>query len=61
MISREIKWLFKDKHHTGRSERSKNITHKRKRVKQYKMIDNSAIPFIANIYPSHIEIYSQKI
>jgi len=24
------------------------------------MIDNGAIPFIANIYPSHIEIYSQK-
>ncbi len=41
-------------------ERGPRVTLKKKGVKTYTMLDNGSDPFVADITPSHIEIYRQK-
>jgi hypothetical protein len=45
------KWVPKDKSH--------HITLKKKGIKTYTMLDNGGAPFVADVSPSNIEIWSQ--
>lgn len=42
------------------TDRDTQTTRKKKDVKIYVMIDNAGHPFVADVHPSHIEIYKQR-